>query len=135
MHVCRLIMTKTQWQHLCRYTHKAALQKKRKKENKSRSYSLQCVFPAFVWSRRKTCLTSLSLLIITLLSSHQSISFFSQVCLSVSQKASRCALLYVLYRISACEAELISQSQIDVSLTPPPHLHRSRLNTKRDSRH
>lgn len=69
----------------------------------------------FVCWRRKTCLTLFSLWIIILLSTHQPISFFSQPCLSISQQASYCALHSFLWRISACEAELISLSQMDVS--------------------
>lgn len=69
----------------------------------------------FVCWRRKTCLTLFSLWIIILLSTHQPISFFSQPCLSISQRASYCALHSFLWRISACEAELISLSQMDVS--------------------
>lgn len=68
----------------------------------------------FVCWRRKTCLTLFSLWIIILLSTHQPISFFSQPCLSISQQTSYCALHSLLWRISACEAELISLSQMDV---------------------
>ena len=80
-------------------------------------FFLRCILSAVVWSGRTPCLTPLCLWIIILPFTHQSISFVSLPCRSVSQPASHCALHSLSQRISAWEAEPISRSQMDVSLT------------------
>lgn len=127
-------MTKTQWHHLCRHTNAAALQKRclNVPPLPSPTYSLQCIFPAFVWWR-KTCL-SLNHYPPFYPSVHLIFQSGPSVCLSAG--ITLCSPFFLAENISMWSWAHLSEPDGCLSNchSPLPRPHRSRLNTKKGQR-